>query len=59
MGKANKVVVVGMKGVGKTTLLEQLIYGNFENQVNTLTYLNKNVFGLPNGGDRLGVTTII
>ncbi|ODM94968.1 NF-kappa-B inhibitor-interacting Ras-like protein 1 [Orchesella cincta] len=32
MGKANKVVVVGMKGVGKTTLLEQLIYGNFENQ---------------------------
>lgn len=41
MGKANKVVVVGMKGVGKTTLLEQLIYGNFENQVNKLlTYLN-------------------
>ncbi|XP_034949343.1 NF-kappa-B inhibitor-interacting Ras-like protein [Chelonus insularis] len=28
MGKATKVVVCGMKGVGKTALLEQLIYGN-------------------------------
>lgn len=27
MGKTNKVVVCGMKSVGKTTLLEQLIYG--------------------------------
>lgn len=28
MGKTTKVVVCGMKGVGKTALLEQLIYGN-------------------------------
>ncbi|CAH1991585.1 unnamed protein product [Acanthoscelides obtectus] len=28
MGKISKVVVCGMKGVGKTTILEQVIYGN-------------------------------
>lgn len=28
MGKPTRVVVCGMKGVGKTALLEQLIYGN-------------------------------
>lgn len=28
MGKSTRVVVCGMKGVGKTALLEQLIYGN-------------------------------
>lgn len=28
MGKPTKVVVCGMKGVGKTAMLEQLIYGN-------------------------------
>lgn len=28
MGKTKKVIVCGMKGVGKTALLEQLIYGN-------------------------------
>lgn len=28
MGKTSKVVICGMKGVGKTALLEQLIYGN-------------------------------
>ncbi|GJQ76590.1 GTP binding protein [Trypoxylus dichotomus] len=28
MGKTSKVVVCGMKGVGKTTILEQVIYGN-------------------------------
>ncbi|KAG8240431.1 hypothetical protein J437_LFUL003145 [Ladona fulva] len=28
MGKTPKVVVCGMKGVGKTSILEQLIYGN-------------------------------
>lgn len=28
MGKLSKVVVCGMKGVGKTAVLEQLIYGN-------------------------------
>lgn len=26
--KVGKVVICGMKGVGKTTILEQLIYGN-------------------------------
>ncbi|XP_072756483.1 NF-kappa-B inhibitor-interacting Ras-like protein [Anoplolepis gracilipes] len=30
MGKTTKVVVCGMKGVGKTALLEQLIYGNID-----------------------------
>lgn len=33
MGKTTKVVVCGMKGVGKTALLEQLIYGS----INTKT----------------------
>lgn len=28
MGKFSKVVVCGMKGVGKTAILEQAIYGN-------------------------------
>ncbi|KAL4703756.1 hypothetical protein ACJJTC_017544 [Scirpophaga incertulas] len=28
MGKSSKVVVCGMKGVGKTAILEQLIYGS-------------------------------
>lgn len=28
MGKTSKVIVCGMKGVGKTAVLEQLIYGN-------------------------------
>lgn len=28
MGKTSKVVVCGMKGVGKTSILEQVIYGN-------------------------------
>lgn len=28
MGRTSKVVVCGMKGVGKTTILEQSIYGN-------------------------------
>lgn len=28
MGKTSKVVICGMKGVGKTAILEQLIYGN-------------------------------
>lgn len=28
MGKVGKVVICGMKGVGKTAILEQLIYGN-------------------------------
>ncbi|CAL1677829.1 unnamed protein product [Lasius platythorax] len=30
MGKTTRVVVCGMKGVGKTALLEQLIYGNID-----------------------------
>lgn len=28
MGKTSRVVVCGMAGVGKTAILEQLIYGN-------------------------------
>lgn len=28
VGKVGKVLVCGMKGVGKTALVEQLIYGN-------------------------------
>lgn len=28
MGKVGKVVICGMKGCGKTAILEQLIYGN-------------------------------
>jgi len=40
MGKVSKVVVCGMKGVGKTTLIEQLIYGNFGKQVNSILVYN-------------------
>ncbi|CAG9764773.1 unnamed protein product [Ceutorhynchus assimilis] len=32
MGKTTKVVVCGMKGVGKTAILEQVIYGNITSQ---------------------------
>lgn len=28
MGKTSKVVICGMKGAGKTSILEQVIYGN-------------------------------
>lgn len=28
IGKVGKVLICGMKGVGKTAMLEQLIYGN-------------------------------
>jgi GTPase SAR1 family protein len=52
MGRSSKCVVVGVKGIGKTTILEQLIYGNFETQVYNLNksfltsiefdFLNKN-----------------
>lgn len=31
MGKTARVVVCGLKGVGKTAILEQLIYGNITN----------------------------
>ncbi|XP_019865985.1 NF-kappa-B inhibitor-interacting Ras-like protein [Aethina tumida] len=34
MGKTAKVVVCGMKGVGKTTILEQVIYGHVTDQNN-------------------------
>lgn len=34
MGKLSKVVVCGMKGVGKTAVLEQLIYGNVDLKTN-------------------------
>lgn len=37
MGKTCKVVVCGMKGVGKTSILEQAIYGHLtEKTVGTL-----------------------
>lgn len=39
MGKTAKVVVGGMKGVGKTAILEQVIYGNLTSK--TVNYLNK------------------
>lgn len=32
MGKTCKVVVCGMKGVGKTAILEQAVYGNITQQ---------------------------
>lgn len=49
MGKFLKVVVCGMKGVGKTAILEQVIYGNItEKSVSTksirITFNNYNVF---------------
>jgi GTPase SAR1 family protein len=31
MGKTARVVLCGLKGVGKTAILEQLIYGNVTN----------------------------
>ncbi|XP_015596011.1 NF-kappa-B inhibitor-interacting Ras-like protein [Cephus cinctus] len=39
MGKTTRVVVCGMKGVGKTALLEQLIYGN----VNSTTEIHPTI----------------
>ena len=33
MGKPYKVVICGLKGIGKTTLIEQLIYNNLDTQV--------------------------
>lgn len=39
MGKTAKVVVCGMKGVGKTAVLEQVIYGNLTTK--TVNYVNK------------------
>lgn len=39
MGKNSKVVVCGMKGVGKTAILEQVIYGNIT--MKSVSYGNK------------------
>lgn len=39
IGKVGKVLICGMKGVGKTALLEQLIYGNVN--LDTVSDLNK------------------
>lgn len=39
MGKTTKVVVCGMKGVGKTAVLEQAIYGNYTKDAVRLSFL--------------------
>lgn len=40
ISKVSKVVICGGKGVGKTAILEQLIYGNVTiESVSTFTYL--------------------
>lgn len=38
MGKTTKVIVCGMKGVGKTAILEQVIYGNITQKTVTKTH---------------------
>lgn len=38
MGKPTKVVVCGMKGVGKTAMIEQLIYGNVSSKTVRVIY---------------------
>ena len=37
MGKTTRVVVCGMKSVGKTALLEQLVYGNVTHKTVSIT----------------------
>jgi NF-kappa-B inhibitor-interacting Ras-like protein len=39
MGKTARVVVCGQKGVGKTAILEQLIYGNITNTTVWMEFL--------------------
>lgn len=39
MGKTSKVVVCGMKGVGKTSILEQAIYGNLSEKTVRLNWV--------------------
>lgn len=41
MGKTSKVVVCGMKGVGKTSILEQAIYGNVTDRTVSQNLFNK------------------
>lgn len=44
MGKTTRVVVCGMKSVGKTALLEQLVYGNVTPKTVSKVMLSKAVF---------------
>lgn len=39
VGKVGKIVICGMKGVGKTAILEQLIYGHFTPDSVCLIYM--------------------
>lgn len=40
MGKTARVIFCGMKGVGKTAILEQAIYGNYSKESVSLSKLN-------------------
>lgn len=46
MGKTSKVVVCGMKGVGKTSILEQAIYGNVTDRTVIFDLIDKYEFCL-------------
>jgi NF-kappa-B inhibitor-interacting Ras-like protein len=41
MGKTTRVVVCGMKSVGKTSLLEQLAYGNITQKMVSIVNLDQ------------------
>lgn len=41
MGKTTRVVVCGMKSVGKTALLEQLVYGNVTSKTVSMVMSSK------------------
>lgn len=44
VGKIGKVVICGMKGVGKTAILEQLIYGSINpDSVSIFVYLFRSI----------------
>lgn len=44
IGKVGKVLVCGAKGVGKTALLEQLIYGNINMETVSTPFRRQSIF---------------
>lgn len=44
MGKTYRIVICGMKDVGKTLILEQVIYGSHKNNTVCITLLKSSIY---------------
>lgn len=44
MGKIYRVIICGMKTVGKTLILEQIIYGSHKHNSVSIAYICNNIY---------------